>query len=226
MSKHRDNELEYITRAINLNPDLHGWMVDDEGDEYEDWYFVKQDHTFPADTIMIANDVKCAFNFAGRAIDGFVRIYEYPEIHDKNKRFVFNDYYDPETLTFEECMNLGDNIYYYQGHNGVASNKIVNVKLSDGEYLVATDVMGKLVQSLIHDGKLCMHGFLADSRMFTTPYEKFGTVMFENVPFLISNDGKVLNIEKSRYKDGKIFAYVNSDKTFFYSSNLRDPKWY
>lgn len=229
MSKHRDNEKEYIESVIKNNPDRTGWFyAEEEGDVFEDWYFITQEHSYFSNKIIKVNDELCAFGEYGRALNGFVSCSHYTDEHDKTEVWLLNSFVDDtKPLSMEDYFNLGPEYRYFFGKDGLQKSKIIKIRLSDNNvYELVTDVHGQIFSGLIFDNRLCVKGLIANEHMFVTPYKTFGTIIVDKVPFLVSPEGSILNTTKFKYREGKVYAYVNSDKTFFYSTNSNDKKWY
>lgn len=229
MNKHRENEIEYIESIIKNNTDLTGWVCDDEDDDgVTDWYHINADHTYPSIKVIKINDTLCAFNEAGRALDCFVSCGRYKEEGDLEDKWILNTYFEDESkLTPETFLSFDDSYYFFLGRDGLARDKVIDIKFSDGNtYQYVVDSNGhKYSQEFIGD-KLCVNGLIANKNMFLTPYKKFGTIMRNGIPYLCDPEGRVLNTNKFKYKDGRVYAYINTDRTFFYSTKANDPKWY
>lgn len=228
---HRDDEKRYIESVIANNPDRVGWFYADDGDGTKiiDWYFITHDHSYFSNKIIKVDDNLCAFNEFGRSLDTLVSCSHYKDEKEKQQVWILNSFIDDlNQISLADYLNLEfDYYYYFNSQNGIAKNKIIDIVFSDGNhYKLITNSDGQIFSGLLFDNKLCVKGLIANEHMFVTPYKKFGTIIVDKVPFLISSEGEILNTQKFRYKDGKVYAYVNSDKTFFYSTNPNDKKWY
>lgn len=221
-------ERKFIDEFLkSKNNNFEGWVCDDYS---ESWFYVKLNNgvsVLPSLEIIEIDNTLCAFNENGRAIDSFVSFASYID-ENGTKVYLFNSYIDDlKKKSFLECLDLDDTYFYFNGKNGLAINKVVPIQLSDNfVYNYVTDDVGSYYQDYMLNNKLCLKGFIANEKMFSTPYKSFGTILLNKIPFLVSKNGDVLNFKKSVYANDGIYAYVNSDGTFFYSSNSNDNKWY
>lgn len=222
----KEEEKEFIRIFLQNNPDFSGWMLDDYSGS---WFYIKadKDKRLPSKEIIEIDNTLYAFNENGKAIDSFVSFSTYRDEKDRLV-YLFNNYIDDiAELSLNDCLLLDDTHYYFNGRQGLAKNVVLKLILNDGfEYEFVTNLKGKPYSELVLGKKLCIKGFIANVHMFQSPYKTFGTVVINGIPFLVSDTGTILNTEKCRYKEDKIYAYVNTDKTFFYSVYPNDSKWY
>ena len=220
-----ENDKKFIDNYIKENPKHIGWV---QNPDTKDYFYIKKDHTYPSNEVYRIKNKPCAFNDYGKAIDGFVLCEKIYNADKKKSDYNIIFYMDNlENMSFNDFSNrFGLDYLYFNGHNGLIKDSVVKIKFTDFDSTVIIDKEGHPVKDRVWNGKLCNLGFIVDSTFWLTPYKKFGTIIIHDVPFLIDAEGNILNVKKCRYKDGKVFAYVNSDKTFYYSTTPIDRKWY
>lgn len=221
-----EREFEYVRAVISHNPTMSGWFHN----ENDDWfYIVNSDKNVESKLYRneAANlfDTYYLFNNNSKAIKAFARIdSEKPIVSLINSVGAF-DITPAEEMTVEKL--LSGTWYYFDGHDGLVINKTIKLKLADGiEHTYVADVRGRGWTELMYENRLSFNGIIADKYMYITPYKKFGTVMRGDTSYLCSPTGIVLNVKKKKLSEGDVYCYVNSDKTFFYSSDSDDSKWY
>lgn len=220
-----------IYEYIKNNPKKTGWVRLDNDDKF-DWFYIRNNQKLYKNCVVTISGEKYAFGENGNLIDGllFLEVQRNRQIPEYKINF-YLDLNDVDILSFDKYFNpyITDVMYVECNENkSLFRTGTIKLKLADNHLhtFLLTEDDGTQTKNRVINDVLNINGLVVDKYMLEGPSKKYGLVHAYNSIYLCDKNGRVLNNKKNKYVDGKHIYYVNSDNTFFYSTNLEDPKWY
>ena len=223
------DENKYINSLVENCPDKTGWIYKDDTD---DWYYLITDKDSATKDKWYKNKIVYLepyntynyFNEFGRCVED---IFVIGNVDEDNDEFLVSKIISPSEISLGDFSMCDVRYSFSKGKEGLLTGRH-EIELSDAPYTFVFDEKGRDVSNLTVDGILCVNGILANETMLQGPCKKYGYVFRNGLPYLCDTSGKLLNLQIGKFYDEEadIFIYVNTDRTFFFSKDAEDEKWY